>query len=164
MGYMCKEARLLDRAGESIQRIVERMKFISQNITVVLTLDSLEFAVRSGRVRALPAALATLLNVKPVVVLRGGVLYMADRVRTRQRSLDHIIQIVRENVGDCEVNTAVVHAKAPEAARILVDKIQKAVNCCETVITELSIGVAANLGPGTVGIVAYPLWKGLQRS
>lgn len=161
LGFMCKEARLLDQAGASIQKIVERMNFIRQNITVVLTLDSLDYAVRSGRVKALQAALASLLNVKPVVILREGVLYMSDRVRTRQRALDQIIKIVRDGVGDREVNTAVVHAKAPDTAMVLMEKVSKTLNCCETIITDLSIGVAANLGPGTVGVVAYPLEKGL---
>ena len=162
LGYMCKEARLLDRAGESINRIVERMDFIRKNITVVLTLDSLDYAVRSGRVKALQAAIASLLNVKPVVILQEGVLYMADRVRTRQRALDHIVQIVRQRVGEKLVNSAIVHAKAPDMAQVLVKKVQKTLNCCEIIVTELSIGVAANLGPGTVGVVAYPLEEGLQ--
>lgn len=161
LGYMCKEARLLERAGASVQKIVDRMNYISRNITVVLTLDSLEYAYRSGRVKALQVALASLLSVKPVVVLREGVLHMADRVRTRQRALDHIIQVVRDQVGDKLVNIAVVHARAPEVAHILVEKVQNTLNCCETIITDLSIGVAANLGPGTVGVVAYPVEEGL---
>jgi DegV family protein with EDD domain len=160
LGFMCKEARILDRAGASIQKIVERMNYISRNITVVLMLDSLEYAVRSGRVKALQAALASLLSVKPVVVLREGVLHMADRVRTRQRALDHIVQVAREHVGGKLVNIAVVHARAPEVAQVLMDKVRQTLNCCETIITELSIGVAANLGPGTVGVVAYPVEEG----
>ena len=161
LGFMCKEARLLERAGVSINEIVERMKYISRNISVVLTLDSLEYAVRSGRVKALQAAFASLLSVKPVVILKDGVLHMADRVRTRQRALDHIIEIVKEQVGDKLVNTAVVHARAPEVAQSMVEKIQTTLNCCETIVTDLSIGVAANLGPGTVGVVAYPIEEGL---
>ena len=161
LGFMCKEARLLERAGVSVKEIVERMKYISRNITVVLTLNSLEYAVRSGRVKALQAAFASLLSVKPVVILKDGVLHMADRVRTRQRALDHIIEIVKEQVGDKLVNTAVVHARAPEVAQFMVEKIQTTLNCCETIVTDLSIGVAANLGPGTVGVVAYPIEEGL---
>ena len=161
LGYMCKEARSLERSGESVRKIVERMNYIKRNITVVLTLDSLEYAVRSGRVKALQAALASLLSVKPVVILREGVLHMADRVRTRQRALDYIIQVVLEHVGEKLVNAAVVHAKAPDVAQVLVEKVKSTINCCELIITDLSIGVAANLGPGTVGIVAYPVEEGI---
>jgi DegV family protein with EDD domain len=160
LGFMSKEARLLERAGASIQKIVERMEFIRQNITVVLTLDSLEYAVRSGRVKALQAALASLLSVKPVVILKDGMLQMADRVRTRQKALDYIVSIVGNYVGKKMVNVAVVHARAPEAAQALLEKVNQTLNCYETIVTELSIGVAANLGPGTVGLVAYPVEEG----
>jgi DegV family protein with EDD domain len=160
LGFMCKEARLMERAGESLQRILARMQFISRNITVVLTLDTLDYAVRSGRVKALQAAIASILQVKPVVVLRDGVLQMADRVRTRKKALDHIVDLVKQQVGGRQVNVAVVHAKAPDVAQYLLDKVRTTLNCCETIVTELSIGVAANLGPGTVGIVAYPVDEG----
>ena len=160
LGFMCKEARLLERAGASVQKIVDRMNFISKNITVVLTLDTLEYAVRSGRVKALQAAIASLLSVKPVIVLRDGMLQMADRVRTRQRALSYITDIVRERVGGRLVNIAVVHARAPEVAADLLARVKKTFNCSETIITDLSIGVAANLGPGTVGLVAYPVEEG----
>jgi DegV family protein with EDD domain len=87
MGYMCKEARLLERAGASLDKILERMAFIRENISILLTLNTLEFARKSGRVKALQAALASLLNVKPIIDLQDGVLDMADRVRTRRNAL-----------------------------------------------------------------------------
>jgi fatty acid-binding protein DegV len=35
--------------------------------------------------------------------------------------------------------------------------VKTVLNCKELIFTELSTGIAANLGPGTVGIVAYPV-------
>jgi len=157
LGFMCKEARILERAGNSIQKIIARMNFISRNITIALTLDTLEYAVRSGRIKAMQAAIASILSVKPVIVLRDGALLMAKKVRTRQRALNYILEVVRGRVGDRLVNMAVVHSRAPEVARDLLEKVHQSFNCCETIITDLSIGVAANLGPGTVGVVAYPV-------
>jgi len=37
------------------------------------------------------------------------------------------------------------------------EKVSKVLNCNSLILTELSIGIAANLGPGTVGIIAYPI-------
>jgi DegV family protein with EDD domain len=160
LGFMCREARLMDRAGLSIQAIVNRMQFIRQNISVVLTMENLEYARLSGRVKTLQAALASMLNVKPIVVLRDGVLLMAEKVRTRQRAMDKIIDTVRQQVGDRIVNVAVVHARDPETCQSLIQTVREKLNAAEIIVTELSIGVAANLGPGTVGIVAYPIREG----
>ncbi len=157
LGMMCKEARLLERSGASFESIVERMRFISQNVRIVLTLENFEYALRSGRVKAFQAAVASLLRVKPIIMLRDGALHMSERIRTRHHSIERIIQVMREDFGDRPVNVAVVHARDLETAKMLLDKVKKTLNCHEVVMTDLSIAVAANLGPGTVGIVAYPV-------
>jgi DegV family protein with EDD domain len=160
LGYMCQEARMMEREGASIEKILKRMDFIRQNITIVLTLDTLEYAKRSGRVKTLQAAIASILDVKPIVVMQNGVLDMAKRVRTRKKSIETIIEMVKEKVGDREVNVAIVHAQDVQTGQLLMAKIVKILNISQLIMTNLSISVAANLGPGTVGIVAYPIHEG----
>jgi DegV family protein with EDD domain len=157
VGFMCKEARLLDRTGASIQAILSRLEIIRQNVNIVLTLDSLEYARRSGRVKSLQAALAALINIKPIIILKDGMLDIREKVRTRQRAVDRVLEIVHQRVDDHLVNVAVVHSQSIEAARLLMQKVNKTLHVNEAIISDLSIGVAANLGPGTIGIVAYPV-------
>jgi DegV family protein with EDD domain len=155
LGFMCKEVRQLDKAGETIQTILNRLDQIRHNVNVVLTLNTLEYARRSGRVKALPAAIAALINIKPIIILKDGALDMKERVRTRQRSLSRILEIIHERVDGRLVNVAVVHSQSLEAAKQLVYKVKETLQVNELIISELSIGVAANLGPGTIGIIAY---------
>lgn len=156
LGFMCREARLMQREGASLQNILERLDFIRQNLSIVMALDSLDFARMSGRVSAMKAAIASLLSVKPIVVLKDGLLGMAEKVRTRNKSLDRVLEIARQCAADREVNVAVVHCQDPEAGKSLLQQVKSALRCRDLVMTELSISVAANLGPGTVGIVVYP--------
>lgn len=160
LGFMCREARLMDRAGDSLQSIIDRMNYICRNINIVLTMENLEYARLSGRVKALQAALASVLNVKPIVILRDGVLHVAEKVRTRQKAVEKIIDTIRQEVGDRIVNVAVVHARDFEMGQRMIQLVKERLNTAEIVITDLSIAVAANLGPGTVGIVAYPIKEG----
>jgi DegV family protein with EDD domain len=155
MGFMCKEVRQLDRAGATIQAILNRLDMIRQNVSIVLTLDTLEYARRSGRVKRLQAALATLINIKPIVILKDGALDMKERVRTRQRALNRVLEIIHERVDDRLVNVAVVHSQSLDAAKQLIQKVNETLHVNELILSELSIGVAANLGPGTIGIIAY---------
>jgi fatty acid-binding protein DegV len=107
-------------------------------------------------VGALQAALASALNVKPIVVLRDGLLGMAERVRTRGRALERVLQILRQRFGKEPLHMAVVHARDPQSAHTLLGRASQLFNVRELITTELAISVAANLGPGTVGLVAYP--------
>ena len=156
VGMMCREARLMEKAGKSVQDILARLDQIRQNLTIVLTLDNLEYARMSGRVKALQASLVSLLNVKPIAELRDGVIVMADKVRTRSRALQRIVEMVYQRVGDQLVNAAVVHARDPETGKTMMEMVKKRLNCKDLIMTDLSLPVSANLGPGTVGVVAYP--------
>ncbi len=156
IGMMCRAARLMDRAGEPIWQIVKRLESIREKISITLALDTLKYARMSGRVGTLQAALASALNVKPIITLQQGMLQMTERVRTRSASLDRIIKIVRDKFGDSSLNMAVVHAQDKGSADLLLKKVKESFTINELIVTDLSISVAANLGPGTVGIVAYP--------
>jgi fatty acid-binding protein DegV len=90
---MCREARKMERAGKSVDEIVKYIEDIKYNVRLIGTLDTLEYAKMSGRVKALQAALASVLNVKPIAILRDGDLTMAERVRTRKASLARVIEI-----------------------------------------------------------------------
>jgi DegV family protein with EDD domain len=156
-GYLCRDARLMDRQGNSPEQIVAWIERIRPEISIILTLDTLEFARRSGRVKALQAALASILNVKPIIVLTNGVLDMADRVRTRGKALDFVLESTRHRLGDRPARVGIVHSQDPKSAEILRAGAERELNCRELITTSLSIAVAANLGPGTVGVTAYPV-------
>ena len=157
IGMMCREARLLERAGKGIDAIVKRLERMRESGVIILALDTLEYARMSGRVKTLQAALASVLNVKPIAVLQEGVLHMAEKVRTRSASLDRVLAMVKEKVGDVPVHIAVVHARDPKAGEAMMARVRETFTVHDLFLTDLSISIAANLGPGTVGIVAVPV-------
>jgi DegV family protein with EDD domain len=157
IGLMCREARRMERAGKSVDEIVKYIEDIKYNVRLVGTLDTLEYAKMSGRVKALQAALASVLNVKPIAILRDGDLSMAERVRTRKASLARVIELAKEEYGDKPVYLAVVHARDLKSGVELLEQAKSSFNYKETMISDLSISVAANLGPGTVGLFVYPI-------
>jgi len=157
IGLMCREARKLERSGKSADEIVKYDEDIKNKVRVILTLDTLEYARMSGRVKTLQAALASVLNVKPIAVLRNGDLAMAERVRTRKAALDRVIEMAKEEFGDKPIYLAVVHARDLNSGQMLLEDAKKHFNYRDTMISDLSISVAANLGPGTVGLVLYPV-------
>lgn len=156
LGFMCRAARLLDRAGKSVDEIVKHLEVMREKGRLVLALDTLEYARMSGRVGTLQAALASVLNVKPIAVLKDGVLNMTEKVRTRKASLDRLLAIVKEEMGDQSVMLAILHARDPKAGQELRELAYKMFKTNEIVLADLSISLAANFGPGTVGIVAFP--------
>lgn len=158
IGFMCREARKMDRAGKSSDEVVRTLEGVRERIRAIFTLDTLEYAKMSGRVGAMQAALASLMNVKPIAILKDGVLNIAERVRTRKASTARVIEIGEQEFGRTPVYLGILQANDMPSGEALKAEACRHFNVVgEPVLTDLSISVAANLGPGTVGLVLYPV-------
>jgi DegV family protein with EDD domain len=154
--FMCRAARQMDRAGKSVDEIKKFIEDVRSKTYVVLTLETLEYARRSGRVGALSAALASVLNVKPIALLKDGLIDMVDRVRTRKAAIERVLELAKETVGDAPVAIGVVHARDEASSKMLMEEAKKRFNVKESFTADLSISLVINFGPGTVGLVLYP--------
>jgi len=159
-GYMCCEARVMDRQGASVEDILQRLAYIRDHHEVIFALDTLEFAHISGRVNQIESLFASLLQIKPIIYLKNGTLEVLKKVRTRTSSLDFILQEVGRRLNTQLVNAAVMHAHDLVTANAFAEKVRARLNIKNIFIEEVSTGIAANLGPGTIGIVAYPAGEG----
>lgn len=155
-GFMCRAARQMERAGKSVEEIVRHIEGLRAKTLIILTLDTLDYARRSGRVGTLSAAMASLLNVKPIALLKDGVVNMVDKVRTRKAALDRVLDMGKDAYGDQPVFVGVVHARDLASGQALLEEAKKRFNVKDIFLADLSISLAINFGPGTVGLVLYP--------
>lgn len=156
LGFMCRIVREMDRAGKSVEEILAYIDRIKYKVLIILTLDTLDYARMSGRVGTLSAALASVLNVKPIAVLKDGVIDMVGKVRTRKAALNRVLEMGQEAFGTQEVYLSVVHARDLKSGRQMLEEAKKIFNTKDAVLTDLSVGLATNFGPGTIGLVLYP--------
>jgi len=156
LGFMCLDAARMAEADKSAAEILERLEEKRPQVNHLFTLASLKFAEMSGRVNKIQGALASLLNIKPIIRAEGGLMEMAAQVRTRKKAVERVIEMARERVGDATVNLAVIHAQAPEEAAQLLEQAKSALHVSETFVHELALSLAVHFGPGTLAIVTYP--------
>lgn len=156
MGMMAKEARQMDRAGKTIEEILKRLTFIREKMELVFTLDTLRFAQLSGRVKHLQAALASMLKVKPIIELKNGIIEMGEKVRSRSKSIELVLEKMKQKFSDRQIIAGIVHARDHQAGLDLLKMATSELNCKEAIFGELSISLAAHFGPGSIGIAAYP--------
>ena len=156
VAFMCRTIRQMEAAGKSVAEIISYLEAIRSKTFIILTLDTLEFARRSGRVGALSASLASVLNLKPIALLKDGLVETVDKVRTRKAALLRVIALGQELVANKPVHLGVVHARDIESGKALLEEAKKHFNVKSAEMTDLSISLAINFGPGTVGLVLYP--------
>lgn len=156
IGFMCREARKMADAGKNTDEILTYLDRVKDDVQIILTLDTLEYARMSGRVGALSAALASALNVKPIAVLKNGIVEMVGKVRTRKAALKRVLEMAQEAYGNRPMYLGIVHARDLRSGEQLLADAKSLFNVKDTVLTDLSLSLATNFGPGTVGIVLYP--------
>lgn len=156
LGFMALEASRMVSAGKSVDEILARMDLIRERTNLIITMKDLRYAQMSGRVGKLQSSLASLLNIKPIVLLEDGLLDVAEQTRTQRKAIERILEMMVERVGTTEpVNLAVVHAEAPAAGQELLDRARTLFNCQETFSANLTSSLVVHFGPGTLGLFAY---------
>ena len=122
-------------------------------VGVFLTVETLEFLHRGGRIGGAQRFLGTALNLKPILTVEGGRVEPVERVRTRGKALDRLVELVAEKcAGKSPVRMATLHADSETDAKLMLDKIVPLVNPVESVFAAVSPAVGANTGHGTVGL------------
>ncbi len=85
-GWMVIEAARASERGQPLASILDRLDHIRRHMQLVITPATLKYLRMSGRVGKLQGALASLLDVKPVIAVRDGLLEAGERVRTRGKA------------------------------------------------------------------------------
>ena len=153
MGYIVLMAARAAEEGATLQQCKALAETARDNTGVIFAVDTLEFLHRGGRIGGGARLLGTALNLKPILEVTGGRVEAVERIRTRKKSLNRVIELVEQRIaGRQPVRMATLHANAPEAAQQLLDEANQRFNAVESLFTEVSPVVGNHAGPGTVGL------------
>ena len=153
LGFQVLAAARAAREGATLEECKALAIESIPHTGVVFALDTLEFLHRGGRIGGGTRFLGTALNLKPIMEIRDGRVEPIDRVRTRKKSLNRVLDLVEEQIaGRSPVRIASLHAAAEEEARMLLEEAVARFDPVETYFTEVSPVVGTHAGPGTLGI------------
>ena len=92
------DARHLVDLGLSAHEIVARLLENAMNCSIYITVNTLEYLKRSGRVTPAAAAIGTVLGIKPVLTIQGGKLDKFTKVRAMKQAHEKMIAKMREEL------------------------------------------------------------------
>ncbi|MBI4213118.1 MAG: DegV family protein [Chloroflexi bacterium] len=147
VGWLAAQAAMVSTQPAPPAVVVKEIEDMAGRIRLYLTLDTLEYLQRGGRIGRASAFLGGLLNVKPVLQVLDGEIHPVERVRTRAASVRRVAELASQ-LGPKDL-TAVVHGDCRSEAESLVTLISEQ----ERVpITEIGSVVGTHAGPGVLGI------------
>ena len=139
--------------GASLQEAIALAEKSQAHTGVFFAVDTLEFLHRGGRIGGAQRFLGTMLNMKPILGIQDGRVEGIDRIRTKNKAHDRVLELVTEKIaGRTPVRLATLHANAGEDARALLTRAEEKLHPVESLFTEVSPTVGTHTGPGTVGL------------
>ena len=153
MGLQVLAAARVAADGASLKECLAVAEQARQKSGVYFMVDTLEFLYRGGRIGGGARFVGTVLNMKPILYMHKGKIESLERVRTKGKALDRLIELVAEKcAGKNPIHLAGSHANSLEYAEVLVEKARERLNPVETIIGELSPAIGTHVGPGTVSL------------
>ena len=155
-GWMVIEAARAALAGASFEAVVAKVKAMIPITQMLQTADTLKYLYMGGRIGRAQHLMGSILNVKPIIGMREGVITSLGQARSRNRVYQLMIDKIENAVGSMgKIKIAYVHAAAQDEIQKLKDLADERLNIVESLIAELSPALGVHTGPGTAGMCYF---------
>ncbi|MBP5445150.1 MAG: DegV family protein [Acholeplasmatales bacterium] len=150
------DAMELAKAGKTAKEIKEILEATKLDSSIYITVDSIDYLRRGGRITAAAATFAKLLKIKPVLQIQGEKLDAFDKVRgmkgAKRSMLDQMKKDVNERFGGIDnVRIFVAYTADRQTALDFIEMVKEEIG--EVVYCDpLSLSVSCHIGPGALAI------------
>ena len=156
-GWMVIEAARAALAGLSLNDVLATVKRMLPVTHMIQTADTLKYLYMGGRIGMAKRLVGTLLNIKPLIGMKDGVIVALGQARSRMQAYTTMSDMVAEAVGNGKAKVAYVHAGALEEVKKIKQLVDDKAEVVESFFAELSPALAVHTGPGTAGLCFYPV-------
>lgn len=133
---------------DSINNVIERSRFL-------FVPETLTYLKKGGRIGAASALLGSILRIKPILTVADGMVTVFDKVRTKKRAVERIVDFFLEEIKEKGLSQVVVHhINCESEGKELADFIKSKTNK-EVPIYSIGPVVGLHVGPGTIGIAYH---------
>jgi DegV family protein with EDD domain len=148
LGLITIAAARLAKSGVSLAGVLECTRKAVDQVHIWAIFDTLKYVFRGGRLGKATSLLGSMLNVKPVITMRDGVIHPAGLARTRAKGLDKLLENIKrfQNIQDI----GIVHSSATEEAQTLRCRLSALVDKNRIYVSHLGPALGVHGGPGAV--------------
>lgn len=156
-GWMVIEAARAAIAGANLAEVSAKVRRMIPITQMIQTADTLRYLYMGGRIGLAQNLVGSLLNIKPLIGMKDGVIVALGKARSRLQAYAQMADYVSAAVGEGKARIAYVHAGALQEIEKLKQLVEDKVSVIESLVAELSPALAVHTGPGTAGLCFYPV-------
>ncbi len=148
LGMVAIAAARLAKSGVGISDVLDETRKAIGQIHIWAFFDTLKYVFRGGRLGKATSLLGGMLNVKPVLTMKDGVLHPAGFARTRAKGIERLLENIQRyrNISD----VGIVHSTTPTEAQTLKARLSTLVDKNRIYVSRLGPALGVHGGPGTL--------------
>ena len=142
--------------GGKIREILERT---AKDSMIYITVDTLKYLKKGGRITPAAAALGTILRIKPILAIDGGKLDAFSKARTMNQARASMISAIQKDLSEHmkdgaarETYLEIAHTNNDELAREFEDQVHELYPNTPIYTDRLSLSIACHIGPGSLAL------------
>ena len=149
-GILCRIGVEMAADDRPAGDFAETLRTRAPDMAMYVALETLEYLRKGGRISGAQAAIGTLLSVKPIIEVRLGVVETTDRVRTRGKARERLMELITQQPIE---RVAILHTVAPDVEAFREALLARVPGLDPEGVTIELVGasVGPHLGPGCVG-------------
>lgn len=150
-GLLFIKAAKMIKEGKSLDEICENIEKMKDDIHFYGALNTLDNAIKGGRVNPIAGKLINALNLKAIIQIKDGEVKPINKARGESNSIKKVADYITSNVSDVKDKIlCIVHANCPEKATKLLDIIEKTHKFEEVYISEVGPAMGTYTSEGAV--------------
>ena len=156
-----KDAQMLAAMGMDGAQIRKRLEETAADSVIFITVDTLKYLKKGGRITPAAAALGTLLRIKPVLIILGEKLDSFAKARTMKQAKTLMMNAIQKELderlhdSECkDCHLAIAHSDNEEAALEFKKEVEERFPDADIYLAPLSLSIACHIGPGSLALTA----------
>ena len=156
-----KDAQMLAAMGMDGTQIKKRLEETAADSVIFITVDTLKYLKKGGRITPAAAALGTLLKIKPVLIILGEKLDSFAKARTMKQAKTMMMNAIQKELdgrlhdSECRnCHLAIAHTDNEEAALEFKKEVEERFPNADVYMAPLSLSIACHIGPGSLAVTA----------
>lgn len=138
LGLMAVKTCRMIKEGFSFDQILEQINLMKQNVFHFGALETLDNAIKGGRINRVAGALINALNFKAVIQIVDNAVKPIDKARGELNSIKKVLDYIEKSVGDgANRMVAIGHANCLEKAEKIKQMIQERFHFTEIIVSEI---------------------------
>lgn len=156
LSFQVIEAAICAQSGKTKQEIIEKISQVKKNTKLFVVVDTLENLIKGGRIGKAKALIGSLLNIKPIASLEGGVYTPITNVRSRAQAIKYLVNALKEDAIDKTIRrVGITHADSFEVALKLKEAIENLTGFNKVEIDFTTPVISTHTGQGAIGFSYY---------